>query len=197
MSMSKHNQNYRFNPSQVQFTPTISSFKINFLSRFNPSQVQFTRGQVEISLTDLPFQSLTGSIHTLDADRGWVRLQGFQSLTGSIHTLIGINTLLCHNRVSIPHRFNSHKNDKFLVLYKIICFNPSQVQFTLEIMAKASEILIEFQSLTGSIHTSDDVDKVNTLLEFQSLTGSIHTKYPTIYPTNTPVSIPHRFNSHT
>ena len=100
-----------FNPSQVQFTLgaglCLSSFPLvsiphrfnshrilrknslrQFIS-FNPSQVQFT-----------PIIS------------SWINFSKnlFQSLTGSIHTTrYRLKRWLCRERVSIPHRFNSHK----------------------------------------------------------------------------------------
>jgi hypothetical protein len=62
---------------------------------------------------------------------GW-KLE-FQSLTGSIHTILD-----------------------FKVIIFWISFNPSQVQFTLELFAETlwcSFNPSQFQSLTGSIHT--------------------------------------------
>ena len=103
----------------------------NKLSRFNPSQVQFTQYLVE---------------------EGGYMGTGFQSLTGSIHT--SIFKLFCQGfqRVSIPHRFNSHRVQ-----------DPT----------KKGEIV--FQSLTGSIHTYEIGDWGDFAKLFQSLTGSIHT----------------------
>ncbi len=125
----------------------------------------------------LPFQSLTGSIHTDGLDVGrfvdlgfnpsqvqftpiedfenLVAMFQFQSLTGSIHTCECRLLPASVGYVSIPHRFNSHGK-------------------TIDERVKE---LVEFQSLTGSIHT----EKVRTILIgiylFQSLTGSIHTLF--------------------
>jgi hypothetical protein len=80
------------------------------------------------------FQSLTGSIHTLalkDCNSTGVSIphrfnhpHRFNSQV-SIHNNASFNGELI---VSIPHRFNSHVADKLGGK----CFNPSQVQFTLE-----------------------------------------------------------------
>ena len=154
LKISLLNREFRFNPSQVQFTPLNKASK---------------------SLTSTKFQSLTGSIHTLincyvvlptpavsiphrfnsHFKKLFVALilifvsiphrfnshpaflssftvtrVPFQSLTGSIHTVFKVCIPPCHPGVSIPHRFNSHKSKTFNILL--------------------SEM---FQSLTGSIHT--------------------------------------------
>ena len=99
----------RFNPSQVQFT--LRNKNVEFVGQtcFNPSQVQFT--------------------HTVIKPSNY-GLRMFQSLTGSIHTDEGTFTELRINEVSIPHRFNSHLTKFCDTGCRIICFNPSQVQFT-------------------------------------------------------------------
>ena len=56
-----------------------------------------------------------------------------------------------------------------------LSFNPSQVQFTREIVYVLEENEKPFQSLTGSIHTLTGVNPGATSKPFQSLTGSIHT----------------------
>ena len=55
----------------------------------------------------------------------------FQSLTGSIHTENNIGEGNNQSSVSIPHRFNSHKDELKYVFH----------------------LGLVFQSLTGSIHT--------------------------------------------
>ena len=56
---------------------------------FNPSQVQFTRTNTSIRIQNF---------------------KPFQSLTGSIHTTIPPILFFLKITVSIPHRFNSHRN---------------------------------------------------------------------------------------
>ena len=78
-----------------------------------------------------------------------------------------------------------------------VCFNPSQVQFTPELLFDNVIRLVMFQSLTGSIHTGVKGAGRFVSVLFQSLTGSIHTwhfdeRKNFLYY----VSIPHRFNSH-
>ena len=77
-----------FNPSQVQFTRGTRTKVRDLYIRFNPSQVQFTRGKIK---------------------KGGTMNIKFQSLTGSIHTSRFAVKHLYNSRVSIPHRFNSHK----------------------------------------------------------------------------------------
>ena len=98
------------------------------------------------------FQSLTGSIHTDIKMRGFAVKQMFQSLTGSIHTFYHLN--FC---------FTLHR------------FNPSQVQFTLNVNGNKQNVNSKFQSLTGSIHTGLYALFTSKSELFQSLTGSIHT----------------------
>ena len=150
-----HFSTQRFNPSQVQFTPVSCVVEcVDDKNRFNPSQVQFTPDYQKIvlqkfywfqSLTGsihtsgsrqnfkglLKFQSLTGSIHTYEIEQVKIYLKSFQSLTGSIHTLV--SAILMHSRN--------------------LCFNPSQVQFTQNLLRKMIFKAKKFQSLTGSIHT--------------------------------------------
>ena len=48
-------------------------------------------------------------------------------------------------------------------MYNVMCFNPSQVQFTL-IYDEIDELLkLMFQSLTGSIHTKDGTGRLQIL----------------------------------
>ena len=81
-----------FNPSQVQFTlNTFMKLDTPDFS-FNPSQVQFT----------------------LPAPKGSRQgVSKFQSLTGSIHTTVKIANANWKSTVSIPHRFNSHRDWKW------------------------------------------------------------------------------------
>ena len=78
-------------------------------------------------------------------------------------------------RVSIPHRFNSHIGNKSRGLIKYQGFNPSQVQFTHVYSVTVHPDSSPFQSLTGSIHTSAAARWPVLKKAFQSLTGSIHT----------------------
>ena len=120
-------------------------------------------------------QSLTGSIHTQFFQFSFLNLQLFQSLTGSIHTPSISRKIDVANSVSIPHRFNSHFDKNFWGPQILKSFNPSQVQFTQKIIFIINPSRIEFQSLTGSIHTVKQLYKQVCMLL---------------------VSIPHRFNSH-
>ena len=102
-----------------------------FLKSFNPSQVQFTPNQnFQVAEIYHSFQSLTGSIHTETIEIGLNNNRLFQSLTGSIHTLENNQGRRVQIRVSIPHRFNSHKLNTLLLGKARLSFNPSQVQFT-------------------------------------------------------------------
>jgi len=98
-----------FNPSQVQFTLKDGEHPITQNVSFNPSQVQFTPDHVAIPTKfKLKFQSLTGSIHTLNEEVQQQKESEFQSLTGSIHTIALFTINGKRITVSIPHRFNSH-----------------------------------------------------------------------------------------
>ena len=144
---------------------------------FNPSQVQFTPVTRSSATRNTSFQSLTGSIHT--GGRGEIAylIIPFQSLTGSIHTI---------------------RRDRWNCL-EHLRFNPSQVQFTRNLIGCSEYDNSMFQSLTGSIHTLRVADDLVTAagvsiphrfnshevgidpdfyedIMFQSLTGSIHTK---------------------
>ena len=189
-----------FNPSQVQFTHGGKG-----KGGYKRALFQSLTGSIHTEKRkccicwQTPFQSLTGSIHTGLYSFCTISILTFQSLTGSIHTDIGPIRFNAPQPVSIPHRFNSHNrrvpNDKLVYLR----FNPSQVQFTLKdgkteklslsvvsiphrfnshlIRSKCRTlILFEFQSLTGSIHTSFDKVFDYSKKMFQSLTGSIHTR---------------------
>ena len=75
-----------------------------------------TRRRLRFLAHSYMFQSLTGSIHTIIPLYELYAVGVFQSLTGSIHTLAydGENYVLI--KVSIPHRFNSHRCS-FLVIF--------------------------------------------------------------------------------
>jgi len=100
-----------------------------------------------------------------------------------------------------------------------LCFNPSQVRFTLQDndlwfanLSKVSiphrydshylsfienGIRIKFQSLTGTIHTFSKSRQRQISHLFQSLTGTIHTiRSRTRNRRYIIVSIPHRYDSH-
>ena len=82
-----------------------------------------------------------------------MELSQFQSLTGSIHTGQKRVISSSFNRVSIPHRYDSHTLSPLLT----------------KILKKT------FQSLTGTIHTISCLSVSFKLNVFQSLTGTIHT----------------------
>ena len=103
-------------------------------------------------------------------------MKKFQSLTGSIHTKFKLLYLCWKKLVSIPHRFNSHKQEARDIAQEILSFNPSQVQFTLVFNWDNLNAYQKFQSLTGSIHTRAITIGIIRKNKFQSLTGSIHTK---------------------
>ena len=86
-----------------------SSFLFTSNFRFNPSQVQFTHAEYFKNKFKInKFQSLTGSIHTpIPKTTNLIQFL-FQSLTGSIHTFIMDYLGIGSASVSIPHRFNSH-----------------------------------------------------------------------------------------
>ena len=153
--------------------------------------------KAKIGAQDL-FQSLTGSIHTHRRhQRRYYAVEvsiphrfnshsqcitpppasyPFQSLTGSIHTGTLGAGIFFYSSVSIPHRFNSHRGKLDWKTKLTGCFNPSQVQFTRVFRAGNIGNYYQFQSLTGSIHTHP-----GWRIRIQEI----------------PVSIPHRFNSHT
>ena len=120
------------------------------------------------------FQSLTGSIHTWIGDLRNVEMTPFQSLTGSIHTNTKKQNRRFNNKVSIPHRFNSHFYTVTLPFLQFLRFNPSQVQFT-QNLEKESFLL----------KRSFNPSQVQFTLNFN---------FCLLLQVN--VSIPHRFNSH-
>ena len=120
---------------------------------FNPSQVQFTlllppAGRFLLNR----FQSLTGSIHTKALFGCKFVRYAFQSLTGSIHTLCPLaraTSMMCFNPSQVQFTLEVLGNTRS----QTFGFNPSQVQFT-QFQNKAYFVVsCTFQSLTGSIHT--------------------------------------------
>ena len=121
------------------------------------------------------FQSLTGSIHTSARFLSEGIYGLFQSLTGSIHTYMTFIVEQSPGFVSIPHRFNSHFKIILMNFLSLKSFNPSQVQFTLNMEMEmvacwAVSIPHRFNS-----HLIKSAMATCTAVTFQSLTGSIHT----------------------
>ena len=143
----------RFNPSQVQFTPrTHWQLKVA-MKCFNPSQVQFTLVfSTFLNPLNLWFQSLTGSIHTLQSEVWSCQYNVSIPHRFNSHRL-RYQQRNRSARVSIPHRFNSHLPKGSVMVFIVFCFNPSQVQFTLDGNLIIKHVFEMFQSLTGSIHT--------------------------------------------
>ncbi len=114
---------WSFNPSQVQFTLIATTADRKIYVRFNPSQVQFTLAElilfpVEVNKVSIP--------HRFNSHRGtlYVPLQ--------------------REKVSIPHRFNSHSHIPSGRSKRLTCFNPSQVQFTLNLLGNHALIPFRF-----------------------------------------------------
>ena len=115
---------------------------------FNPSQVQFTLEYIK------------------ENERKRTK---FQSLTGSIHTLECLITTLSSPTVSIPHRFNSHLKGFQRVKYCQLSFNPSQVQFT-----RGRGILnqLQFQCFNPSQVQFTHIEKLKTKFKVKSFNPS-------------------------
>jgi len=147
-------------------------------------------------------------------------MKKFQSLTGSIHTFNWGCVCYSNSVVSIPHRFDSHNENKKIYVDDLVRFNPSQVRFThtciFWICQKPFKVSIphrfdshkkrlqEGQVLQHRFNPSQVrftriyITSIEELMKmFQSLTGSIHTKIWFVLITMwLNVSIPHRFDSH-
>ena len=102
-------------------------------------------------------------------------IYGFQSLTGSIHTLENLTDFLETKDVSIPHRFNSHPKMIVIALNSLYVSIPhrfnshSQAEIQYPIIYVNVSIPHRFNSHTNGVLLTYTFD------EFQSLTGSIHT----------------------
>ena len=117
---------HRFNSHVPWWTGQVVRPPVSIPHRFN----SHTINEMEKVKLLLVFQSLTGSIHTYVVGGYLCFNSGFQSLTGSIHTNEDELKSTFNLTVSIPHRFNSHRELIYWVWGKRL-----------------------FQSLTGSIHT--------------------------------------------
>ena len=79
----------------------------------------------------------------------------------------------------------------------MICFNPSQVQFTRALNFKTSPLKTSFNPSQVQFTLEAKEFQNKNKIGFQSLTGSIHTSsMPLKAVISNLVSIPHRFNSH-
>ena len=121
-----------FNPSQVRFTPKtiyireFVSKSVSIPHRYDSHSGAWCRWHYSSK-----FQSLTGTIHTKKMKKHYIFDEKFQSLTGTIHTRIFLRMYQLWYLVSIPHRYDSHFVLLMVQILKLLCFNPSQVRFTL------------------------------------------------------------------